>query len=116
MGKSKKETEVNPEVGITIHFGDVFIARHMAARNYVIVDLGEDNYCSASPVFEHEGKEALGMAGTTGIDDIVQIIDRWDYDRVEKAMMVYFGNKRPNKSIYNILRRNASKEPRILTS
>lgn len=52
---------------------------------YVIVNVGKGKVCNGVGIQYRNGQEALGIGGTTEREDIGEIVDYWNLDRVRNA-------------------------------
>ena len=111
-GESRSEQSKEP---IEISFGDVLISIYSASKQYLITDVGADNYCYVTYILDLDGKEALGISGTSYRKDIAYIKERWDLPRILQATMTYFGDQSQTGRIYKILNENAKQSPRLLS-
>jgi hypothetical protein len=110
--EGRAEQQLEP---IEIGFGDVFIYADDATKRYVITEIGEKNFCSAAGIFEVDGKEALGISGTTLRKDIASIAGSWDLPRILQAHMIFFGDDEASGRIYDLLRESSTLGRRLLT-
>ena len=99
---------------ITVHFGDEFVPTHSNAKRYVVVQTGDQDSCEASQVIKNEGKEALGLPGTTTREDVQKVVGQWTLDRIILAMMNYYGDTTSEGGVYDCLRTNVTKTPSVL--
>ncbi len=76
---------------------------------YVILDVGENNWFTASQIL-HKGR--LGFPGTGSISDIDEIVGQMEVDAVLKGLEMTMGSLSP--AIEANIRQYAAKPPRIL--
>ena len=95
---------------LVIHFGDVFIHRFRGDRStYVILGLGQEDWFYAAQVMKIDGKEALGLPGTSEKDSVERMIGRWNLARITNAINNNFG---ATERVLRILEENEKSPPR----
>lgn len=77
---------------------------------YVILDVGEDNWFTASQLL-HRGR--LGFPGTGSLSDIDEIVGSMSVDEVLKGLKMTIGSISPEMEAG--IRNYAVKSPRLLT-
>ena len=98
---------------LEIRFGDVFTHLYQGrSKNYVILELGEDYRFKAAQVIRIEGKEALGIGGTSYRDDIEKIVGSWSLARIINAINNNYG---VSESMLRFLKENEQKPPRKIS-
>ncbi|KKW11272.1 MAG: hypothetical protein UY49_C0005G0002 [Microgenomates group bacterium GW2011_GWC1_49_7] len=101
---------------ITISFGDVIVSKD-PDQKLVIVDIGKGKWCAGSAIMEIDGKEAINLGkfgGTLWRDDIKEIIDHWDMDRIIAAINTYLRTSGSSGTLFDALRKNSVVPSRIL--
>lgn len=77
---------------LEIKFGAEITGKYdNGSGRYVIVDLGIENYFYVSKVIRIKDQEALGIPGTSYIEDVDQVIEIWTLDRIIAALEANFG-------------------------
>ena len=73
-----------------ISFGDVFTTDSSDRHRYWIVSRvsvsGNERFFSAGPIMIINGREHLGVGATSTPDDIKEIVDHWNTERVIAAI------------------------------
>lgn len=110
----KKELANENLTPIKIKFGDVFTGRERDDNKYLIVNVGQGKTCDAIGIQLKDGQEALGIGGTTGREDIGEIVDHWDLERITKAVMRYFNHSKSKGEMYDLLKEYSHQKPRVL--
>lgn len=105
------ETKREP---LQIGFGSSFVSSYDPDRKYVILNVEKGKVCDAAEILYVDGKEELGIAGTTDRGDIERIVDQWSLDRIIQATMNYFGSTEPKGRLYDLLRQYSKQKPRML--
>ena len=109
----KKELANENLKPIKISFGDVFVGRERDNK-YLIINVGQGKTCDAIGIQSKDGQEALGIGGTTGREDIGEIVDHWDLERTTRAIMNYFDHSEPKREMYDLLKEYSRQKPRLL--
>lgn len=112
--KNERKNELQP---IEIRFG--MITEHVfmgKTTQHVIIELGEENWCSTSEIVTIDGKKVLGLAGTAGLEDIHKITDEiWSKEEILEAFERYFENFGGTpEAIIEAIELNSAIPPRIL--
>jgi hypothetical protein len=76
---------------------------------YVILDVGQDNWFTASQLLQ---RGRLGLPGTGSLSDIDEIVGQMGLDAVLKGLGMTMGTLSPN--IEAGIRQYSAKSPRIL--
>lgn len=113
----RKEAKKEPK-SIEIHFGDIFENTFEdKTRRYVIVSVGEENYCYSSKLMEEDNKLIINpVAGTTGLLDIHRATgERLTLEQIINGVNNYFGKSQTvSERIVQILTEESQKSARLL--
>ena len=110
MTRKEKSESLPP---ITISFGDVFLSQGTKKR-YIILDIGEESWCEAAQIITVQHEDAISIPGTTERENISQVIDHWDLEKILLAATRYYGDTTPIGGVYDGIRTNAHQVPRQL--
>ena len=108
MNRHGPEAERGEHEPISIFFGAVHSYASDENLRYVILDVGEGSWFTASQVL---GGGRLGFPGTGSRSDIKAIVDKMSYDEVLAGLKMTLED---TKSVEPTLRLYARKRPRIL--
>lgn len=97
------------ERAVRISFGAIHTYARDPRMKYVILDVGENNWFTASQILH---RERLGFPGTGSLSDIDEIVGHMDIDAVLKGLEMTMGSLSP--SIEASIRQYAVKSPRVL--
>lgn len=112
MSKNEFElggNERERERAIRIAFGTIHTYSRDPRLKYVILDVGEDSWFTASQILN---KGRLGIPGTGSLSDIEDIVGIMDVDEVLKGLTMTIGSM--SLAIESDIRHLASKASRIL--
>lgn len=100
---------------IKIAFGDEFIDNSPENSRRVIELVGNGATFESSRVVDKDGKEALTFAGSAHRNRIDHLTgERWSLERIIEAKMNFYDDKEPVGRYYDLLRKNAEDETRML--
>ncbi len=103
-GIESTENERDRERAVRIFFGAIHTYTHDPRMKYVILDVGENNWFTASQLL-HRGR--LGFPGTGSLSDIDEIVGQMGVDDVLKGLKMTIGSISPEmEAVYETTQQN----------
>lgn len=112
MGKDKENGELK---SFEISFGTVIESlESIDSPRHVVLDVGKGKWFVTAQIIEQEGYEALGIAGTAGVENIASITnEKWSVVRILNAMKNYFGGT-VSDAMVQMIKKNSHQKSRVI--